>query len=153
LRQLGLSLAWRLAPSSWCDNYHTSLSKRIFYSREAELIGTDGEPDTSYPKLRCACDDMIGFVNRQKLEEIGEVYNRARHWFDAEFHLYASLQGLLSRFYRYNKDDGQPDLRQLKAKMAAAHPDRGGSNEAFIAARERYVTARRANRNDPPEAA
>jgi len=27
--------------------------------------------------------------------------------------------------------------------MAAAHPDRGGSNEAFIAAGERYVAARR----------
>jgi hypothetical protein len=27
--------------------------------------------------------------------------------------------------------------------MAAAHPDRGGSNAAFIEARERYVAARR----------
>jgi transposase len=34
-------------------------------------------------------------------------------------------------------------LRRLKAEMAAAHPDHGGSNEAFIAARERYLGAKR----------
>jgi hypothetical protein len=35
------------------------------------------------------------------------------------------------------------DIYQLKAAMAAAHPDRGGSSREFIAAREAYVTARR----------
>jgi hypothetical protein len=42
--------------------------------------------------------------------------------------------------------DGPPliiDLLQLKAEMAAAHPDRGGSNAAFIEARKRYLEARR----------
>jgi hypothetical protein len=39
-----------------------------------------------------------------------------------------------------------PDLAQLKAAMAAAHPDRGGSSVAFIAARAAYVEARRAQR-------
>jgi hypothetical protein len=34
-------------------------------------------------------------------------------------------------------------LRQLKAEMASAHPDRGGSNEAFIEARHRYLEAKR----------
>jgi uncharacterized protein YigA (DUF484 family) len=34
-------------------------------------------------------------------------------------------------------------LRQLKAEMAAAHPDHGGTSEAFIAARERYLGAKR----------
>jgi hypothetical protein len=37
-------------------------------------------------------------------------------------------------------------LAELKAKMAAAHPDRGGSSAAFIAARREYVAARRAMR-------
>jgi hypothetical protein len=35
------------------------------------------------------------------------------------------------------------DLHQLKAEMAAAHPDRGGSSAAFIEARRRYLEARR----------
>jgi hypothetical protein len=35
------------------------------------------------------------------------------------------------------------DLKALKAAMAAAHPDKGGTDAAFIAARERYVTAKR----------
>jgi hypothetical protein len=36
--------------------------------------------------------------------------------------------------------------------MAAAHPDRGGSNTAFIAARERYLGALRrcSNSNSGP---
>ena len=37
-------------------------------------------------------------------------------------------------------------LGVLKAAMAAAHPDRGGSAEAFIKARARYVAARRRTR-------
>jgi hypothetical protein len=42
-----------------------------------------------------------------------------------------------------------PDLSELKAAMAAAHPDRGGSSEAFIAARTRYVEARQSLRSPP----
>jgi hypothetical protein len=33
------------------------------------------------------------------------------------------------------------DIRRLRLEMAAAHPDRGGSNEEFRAARERYEAA------------
>jgi hypothetical protein len=36
----------------------------------------------------------------------------------------------------------QPDLHALKMAMAAAHPDHGGSSEAFIKARERYLNAK-----------
>lgn len=35
------------------------------------------------------------------------------------------------------------DLKKLKAEMANAHPDKGGTSEAFIAARKRYVDAKR----------
>jgi len=35
-----------------------------------------------------------------------------------------------------------PDMAQLKADMAAAHPDRGGTDREFIAARRRYERAR-----------
>ena len=41
-----------------------------------------------------------------------------------------------------------PDLRQLKAEMAAAHPDRGGSDAAFIAARKQYLSARKLMESD-----
>ena len=34
-------------------------------------------------------------------------------------------------------------LRRCKAEMAAAHPDRGGTSEAFIEARKRYLAAKR----------
>jgi hypothetical protein len=34
-------------------------------------------------------------------------------------------------------------LRRLKAEMASAHPDRGGTSEAFIEARQRYLGAKR----------
>jgi hypothetical protein len=37
-----------------------------------------------------------------------------------------------------------PRVAELKAKMIAAHPDKGGSVAAFIRARERYVDAVRA---------
>ncbi|WP_042389674.1 hypothetical protein [Streptacidiphilus melanogenes] len=37
----------------------------------------------------------------------------------------------------------KPTLSELKQAMADAHPDRGGSDEAFIAARQKYETARR----------
>jgi hypothetical protein len=34
-----------------------------------------------------------------------------------------------------------PDVKALKAAMAAAHPDRGGTAEKFDKARRRYVEA------------
>jgi hypothetical protein len=118
-------------------------AKRIFYLRRGEEIDTSGEPVT-YENIHSSSDfdEEIGFVDRQKLEATGEVYNNARHWCYSDFHLHASLQGLLSNRYSHCDED-QPDLRQLKAEMAAAHPDRGGSSAAFIAARQRYLAARR----------
>jgi hypothetical protein len=117
-------------------------AKRIFYLQWGEVIDTSGEPVPGYEEMRSWMKDKVGFVDRQELETKGEVYNYGRHWCDSDFHLYTSLQGLLSRFARYNEDKDQPDLRQLKAEMAAAHPDRGGSNLAFIEARKRYIEAR-----------
>jgi hypothetical protein len=37
-------------------------------------------------------------------------------------------------------------LSKLKAEMVAAHPDKGGTNAAFIQARRRFVEARRGRR-------
>jgi hypothetical protein len=40
------------------------------------------------------------------------------------------------------KISSAPDLRELKAEMARAHPDRGGSSEAFRKAYAAYVAAK-----------
>lgn len=53
------------------------------------------------------------------------------------------LQALAAQRLAEFDDSLASRLRRLKAEMAAAHPDHGGSNEAFIAARERYLGAKR----------
>ncbi|WP_331764450.1 hypothetical protein [Streptomyces anulatus] len=70
------------------------------------------------------------FVDRQRIEADGEI----RH-------------GYTRRLLHLNPPEipGQresPSLPELKQAMADAHPDRGGTDEAFIAARARYERAR-----------
>ncbi|MFJ2737666.1 hypothetical protein [Streptomyces sp. NPDC087317] len=45
--------------------------------------------------------------------------------------------------YRAATAPSLDEVKRLKAAMAAAHPDRGGSDTEFIAAHRRYVEARR----------
>ena len=119
-------------------------AKRIYYSREAEYINEHGEPiDFGNIRSSSSNDNVIGYVNRQKLEADGKVDNRGVHWSASDSTLYASLQGLLGRFGNRYRPEDKPNLQQLKADMAAAHPDRGGSNAAFIEARKAYLDARR----------
>ena len=71
-----------------------------------------------------------GFVDRQRIEADGEI-----------------LHGYTLRRLHLNPPEipGQrksPSLPELKQAMADAHPDRGGTDEAFIAARARYERAR-----------
>jgi hypothetical protein len=82
----------------------------------------------------------IGYVDRRRLEEAGEVVNRgAGGWWAPDHHLYAAPPVLEPA------RPEPPDVRELKAAMHSAHPDRGGTDEAFIAARERYERAQRAD--------
>ncbi|MER6351240.1 hypothetical protein ABT186_05160 [Streptomyces sp. NPDC001634] len=71
-----------------------------------------------------------GYVDRQELERHGSV--RGAHWLQ----LFATPPEI-------PKPVTPPSVKELKAAMAAAHPDRGGTDEAFIAARERYLKALR----------
>ncbi|MCE7081191.1 hypothetical protein LZF96_13855 [Streptomyces sp. ST2-7A] len=71
-----------------------------------------------------------GFVDRQRIEADGEVY----HGITLR-RLHLTPPEIPSRPKR-------PTLPELRAAMAAAHPDRGGNDEAFIAARARYEDAR-----------
>lgn len=56
----------------------------------------------------------------------------------AEEYLFAHL-----RTQERKRQEAEPDLRRLRMEMADAHPDRGGTNEGFIAARKRYKEALR----------
>jgi hypothetical protein len=118
-------------------------AKRVFYVSKGEWIDERGEPDIRYPNIRNLDAEEIGFVDRQKLEADGRVRNRGRHWSAPDSELYASLEGMLAERRRYASSDEKPDLAALKAAMAAAHPDKGGSHEAFIEARSRYIAAKR----------
>ncbi len=125
-------------------------AKRIFYLNAGERID---EHDKLYVydhgRDMNVRDGRVGFVNRQKLEADGEVYNEGRHWSSIDYHLYASMQIIRDKFAKNEARldaFAAADLKSLKAAMAAAHPDRGGSNAAFIAARKAYVDAKRASR-------
>ncbi|MFB7867406.1 hypothetical protein [Streptomyces sp. NPDC056069] len=71
-----------------------------------------------------------GYVDRQKIEADGEIYHgytmRRLHLAPPEIPQQAK----------------RPSVADLRKAMADAHPDRGGTDEAFIAARARYERAR-----------
>jgi hypothetical protein len=131
------------AVDAW--NYHIvkfiivkKTKKRIFYNRRRmHLIERD------YERRYSNIQDGIGFVDRQKIEQDGEIWSR-KGW-QADSHLYLQPPPLPD--WRREGKSEPVDLRKLKAEMTAAHPDKGGSNAAFIAARKRYEEARRAARH------
>ena len=71
-----------------------------------------------------------GYVDRQKIEADGEIY-----------HGYTLRRLHLAR-PEIPHQPKRPSLADLRKAMADAHPDRGGTDEAFIAARARYERAR-----------
>ncbi len=118
-------------------------AKRVFYLRHEEYLDANGAPDPSV--LYRPRDEEIGFVDREKLEKTGEVYNRGRHWSEPDYHLYASFQACVAWRNSYQSERvSEADLHELKMAMAAAHPDRGGNSRDFIEARQRYLAAKRA---------
>lgn len=94
--------------------------RRIYYTRET--LGTRR---------------LVGFVDRQAIERDGQVRRRSSGWWEPDSTVYLEPPELPSAAPR-------PDLGELRAAMAAAHPDRGGTDAEFIAARERYERARAA---------
>ena len=71
-----------------------------------------------------------GYVDRQKIEADGEIY----HGYTMR-RLHLAPPEIPSR-------PKPPSLPELRKAMADAHPDRGGSDAEFIAARARYERAR-----------
>lgn len=87
-----------------------------------------------------------GHIDRQKFEAFGSVdtsrYGQVyaeRPELPPDKPWYPRVRVTVPRF---RPPRPPADLKQLKAAMAAAHPDRGGTDEAFIAARKRYVAAK-----------
>jgi hypothetical protein len=76
---------------------------------------------------------LVRFVDRRRLEADGEVHRKSAGWWERDATVYLQPPVL--------EQATAPDLGVLKAAMAAAHPDRGGTHEAFIAARRRYEQA------------
>lgn len=98
--------------------------------------------------------DNIGFVPRHRVAEDwpGSTW---RDLYEHEHRLgYRKAPQFFLKPCPYPDRDKPPeiDLRQLKAEMAAAHPDRGGSSAAFIEARAAYEDARKQQRRNRTEA-
>jgi hypothetical protein len=82
-------------------------------------------------------DPRVRYVDRQALEAGGEVTRKSGQWFEPDLTVYVEPPQTWPPVER--------DLAVLKAEMAAAHPDRGGTDAEFIAARQRYERAREAS--------
>lgn len=76
----------------------------------------------------------VRYVDRQAVESAGQVTRRSAGWWEPDLTVYAQPPQVWP-------PSADLDLASLKAAMAAAHPDRGGTDEAFIAARRRYERA------------
>jgi len=119
-------------------------AKRIYYLATKEHIDElTGEPD----RESFRDEGRIGFVDRLTLEADGVVTNRGRHWSASDHRLYPSLRALRDYIHRNDGKEEVVDVATLKQAMADAHPDRGGTSAAFIAARQKYVDARRRARS------
>ena len=63
--------------------------------------------------------------------------------------VYATREAAEEDLHRWEREqeakrkEREPELKQLRREMADAHPDRGGTNEGFMAARQRYERALR----------
>ena len=77
-------------------------------------------------------------IDREAFERDGSIATR-RYW-EHDHHLFATFGDAEKDIAPF--EAGAPDVRQLRREMADAHPDAGGSDEAFIAARQRYERAR-----------
>jgi hypothetical protein len=88
-------------------------------------------------------DGATGFVDRQVLEREGEIKNRGRAYYDDDWHLYATREAAQAVLDSWTAPKTEPvDLQALRRAAVEAHPDRGGSNEAFREAHARYQRAR-----------
>jgi hypothetical protein len=110
-----------------------------------------------YVKKDVEWDLRVGFIDRRLVlakwpETKRELWDRdrviatgrVRKLGRARRYTYSScffLEPMPDRLKHQNGDVPPVNIKQLKAEMAAAHPDKGCSSEAFIAARKAYLAA------------
>jgi hypothetical protein len=82
----------------------------------------------------------VGSVDRSALERDGVAINRARHAYEPDCQLYATIERAEADL---PKAAAIVDLKALRRAAADAHPDRGGTHEAFLAANARYEKAKK----------
>ena len=157
--------------SSWVDDMTGESVERVIpfqitrrTARRVYYIRRPGCPEWNDPPV-------IGFISRQELEadsrcpggrcpdRCGHGYYgdhgdgpgeiRTSHFHDDDYHLFAMREAADEYLFGWKRErerkrkEREPELKQLRREMAAAHPDRGGTDEEFIAARERYEQALR----------
>jgi hypothetical protein len=126
---------------------------RIFYKRR--WIWFWPQLDEERAHLQSAplhYENKVRFVDREKLEAAGEIVTNHRWHEDWHLYLKPPYAWASPRVDEESEAGEKPDvftLLRLKAEMAAAHPDHGGTGPAFIAARKAYVEARRRARAVP----
>lgn len=120
--------------------------KRIYYIRtEAGRSGED--PETGYiSRAEFEADTRQPPEHGWTRGEAAGEIRTSRHG-DHDYHLFATQAAAEDYLFRAERERQrqqearEPELKQLRMAMADAHPDRGGTSEAFIAARERYKRA------------
>lgn len=79
----------------------------------------------------------------------GQGHLRGRNGHHGGGDVYATREAAEEYLYRWEREqerrqrEQEPEIKRLRREMADAHPDRGGTDEGFIAARERYQQALR----------
>jgi hypothetical protein len=130
--------------------------KRIYYVRsERHWPGED--PATGYVSrqglesdTRCGSDACARRGWCEHGDAPGEI--RTRNYHDADYHLFATRKAAEEYLFSADRErerqrqEAGPELRRLRMEMANAHPDRGGTNEGFMAARKRYEEALQGSR-------
>jgi hypothetical protein len=83
------------------------------------------------------------YAGHEHGEGAGEIRTR-RHWED-DGHLFATREAAGEYLFgaERERECQEPELKRLRREMADAHPDRGGTDAGFIAARKRYERALR----------
>jgi hypothetical protein len=125
----------------WRFRITKKTKERIFYIRKGERIDPGAAKYAQYSGIRDLDEEQIAYVDRGAMEASGEEGLYTRKWYSDDWHLF--LAPPPKPTFKPGDNVDAETLRKLRAQMVAAHPDRGGTNEAFRAARQRYVELRR----------
>jgi hypothetical protein len=100
--------------------------------------------------IDCIIGSNIFYTSRTADHQYISAAENGKTWFSDEQAATAAVAKARSKALKRNgakmlqrRIKNNAKLLKLKMEMAAVHPDHGGSSEAFIEARERYVKAKK----------